>query len=215
MDGVHDMGGMHGFGPVVRPGGEDTHTEDWEIRAQVLSMLSNRSSRALIEAIDPAEYLATDYYGRWLIAAERGARGRGVDEEDLRRWRAVFETDPSAEPPTATDTARVDSLRSYLARPFPVPEATDPWYAVGDRVRVTRDRIEAHHRCPRYVKGVEGTVERVCGDDWPAGSGPDEGAAVEAFYTVRFSSLDLWGERADEPEFALYIDLWQSHLEPA
>jgi len=215
MDGVHDMGGMHGFGAVVRPGWDATHTEGWEIRVQVLSMLSNRSSRALIEAIEPAEYLATDYYGRWLIAAEWGARGRGVDDADLERWRAAFEADPSARPPVDADADRVDSLRAYLARPFPIAEARNPRFAVDDEVRVTRDRIEEHHRCPRYVKGAAGTIERICGDDWPAGGAPRDEDDMEAFYTVRFSSLELWGERSTEPEFSLFIDLWETHLEPA
>ena len=37
MDGVHDLGGMHGFGPVEREADEPSSTPAWE--AAVLAMM--------------------------------------------------------------------------------------------------------------------------------------------------------------------------------
>jgi hypothetical protein len=39
MDGIHDLGGMHGFGAVVAPGGEAPYHERWEPRVFALHLL--------------------------------------------------------------------------------------------------------------------------------------------------------------------------------
>lgn len=214
MDGVHDMGGMHGFGSVVGPGSDVTHTEPWEVRAQVISLLSNRDSRALIEQLEPDQYLSSSYYARWLAAAEQGARNRGVEETDLGRWHDAFAADEDLRPPVVTSPERLATLKDALARASELAPASDPDFAVGERVRVRRNRIEQHHRCPRYARGAEGAIERICGDDQIPGTDPSEGM-VETVYTVRFSSVDLWGKSETEPRFAVLLDLWESYLEPA
>jgi nitrile hydratase len=74
-------------------------------------------------------------------------------------------------------------------------------------------RPEAHHRCPRYLRGALGEVERVLGAD-PVPDADDEDD-VEPVYTVRFSSMDLFGDQteAGEPPYVLLIDLWERYLE--
>lgn len=211
MDGVHDMGGMHGFGAVVEPGSDRTHSEAWELRAQILSFMVGHGSRERIEALPPHEYLASSYYERWLAAAEQGARDRGLDTE-LRLWRGALAGDEDLRPPVTTDPERAAGLRARLVRAPEMAPASSPMFGTGDRVRVRRNRIEHHHRCPRYVRGAEGSIEQICGDDQVPGS--DRGT-VETVYTVRFSSEDLWGGSETEPRFAIHIDLWQSYLEPA
>jgi nitrile hydratase subunit beta len=39
MDGIHDLGGMHGFGAVVEPGGEAPYHQRWEPRVMALHIL--------------------------------------------------------------------------------------------------------------------------------------------------------------------------------
>jgi len=70
MNGVHDMGGMHGFGPIEREENEPVFHEPWEGRVHgMFSMRELRDvydphgSRFLIESIPPARYLASSYYG--------------------------------------------------------------------------------------------------------------------------------------------------------
>ena len=83
MDGVHDMGGMHGFGEVpCRPGQEPVHDE-WEGRVMVMARVVMTGTtidhfRHTIEQMPPDEYLATRYYGRWLWAIERMAAEQGL-----------------------------------------------------------------------------------------------------------------------------------------
>src|SRR5438046_746210 len=103
MDGAHDMGGMHGFGPVRTVDDELPYHEAWEPRAQMVAIMSKATGgtmRANIEKLAPADYLALPYYGRWLAAAERFHVDAGlVDADALRRWYDHFEANPDATPP--------------------------------------------------------------------------------------------------------------------
>lgn len=85
----------------------------------------------------------------------------------------------------------------------------------GDRVRVRRMRPDGHTRCPRYVRGVAGTVERVHGADrLPDLTTYGMPAKPEPVYAIAFASLDLWGP-SDEPPFTVLLGLWDSYLEAA
>ena len=46
-----------------------------------------------------------------------------------------------------------------------MPAAAAPRFRPGQRVRVRRMRPAGHTRCPRYVRGAVGVIERVHGDD--------------------------------------------------
>ena len=85
MDGVHDMGGMHGFGRVVEPDGEVAYHERWEARVFAIQMLVGQEGlgagpggRVVREEMDPAHYLAASYYERWLFSAERRLLRKGT-----------------------------------------------------------------------------------------------------------------------------------------
>ena len=207
------MGGMHGFGAVVTPDGQLTHSEPWEVRAQVLGLLSGTASRGALEALEPATYLASSYYERWLRAAESTLVHRGqVDASELDRWRDSFDRDPDARMPVSSDPATVEAIRGI--GPHRHGPLEHPAFRAGDRVRVRRMRPERHHRCPRYLRGVVGDVEKVLGADPVPGLAKAD-QVDEACYTVRFSSVDLFGDRiaAGEAPYTLFIDLWERYLE--
>jgi nitrile hydratase subunit beta len=209
MDGAHDLGGMQGFGAVRTPDGELEFHESWELRAQVIGLLSGTARRPAIEALDPGEYLTSSYYVRWLRAAEEeSVRSGRLEPTDLDRWRQMFSQDPDAPLPVASDPEMVDFIRHRLG-PHEHGDVESAAFAVGDRVRVRRMRPHGHHRSPRYVRGVVGEVERVCGTD-PVPGVRDE---AEPVYTVRFRSDDLFGPRVEEPPYVLLIDLWERYLE--
>ena len=72
MDGVHDVGGLEGFGPVDAPPSEPVFAEEWERGAFRVAMaaLGGLQSpggrfRHSIERMDPAHYLASSYYEHW------------------------------------------------------------------------------------------------------------------------------------------------------
>jgi hypothetical protein len=73
MNGVHDMGGMHGMGPIVEDKNEPVFHHEWEGRifAMNLAMGAWRkwnidASRHARELIPPAEYLRMSYYEKWV-----------------------------------------------------------------------------------------------------------------------------------------------------
>jgi len=211
MDGIHDMGGMAGFGPVDVDAVGWGH-EGWEARNQVVALLSGGMSRAGIEEIPPSEYLRASYAERWLMCAERRLVAKGVlSADDLAVWRERFDSAPDTPMPRAEQPEALAALEAAVTTTTPMMPATAPRFAVGDRVRVKRMRPERHNRCPRYVRGVVGEVERIPGEEHLPG-GPASSDVREPVYTVRFGSIDLWGEQ-DEPAFDLLIDLWQSYLE--
>jgi nitrile hydratase len=217
MDGAHDMGGMHGFGPVCTPDGELAYHDDWEPRAQMVGLMSKASGgsmRAHIEALAPAEYLALPYYARWLAAAEQSHVANGsVTADDLHRWYEHFEANPDAVPPRREDPRLAELVKKRLSSGGPLPMPKAMRFAPQDSVIVQRMRPDHHNRCPRYVRGARGTIDAVCGEDLVPGRGRDS-EAVEPVYTVRFDSRDLWGH-TDEPAFAVFVDLWESYLEAA
>ena len=77
MNGIHDVGGMHGMGPIVREDNEPVFHHDWERRVFAL-MISTFAGgqfnvdevRHAIERMDPTHYLASSYYEHWLHAME-------------------------------------------------------------------------------------------------------------------------------------------------
>ena len=78
MNGIHDMGGMHGMGPIVREENEPVFHHAWERRAFAINMAAGflgewniDMSRYAREQMPPAEYLATSYYEHWLWGLER------------------------------------------------------------------------------------------------------------------------------------------------
>ncbi len=213
MDGVHDMGGMHGFGAVSVEDDEPVFHEPWEGRTFGLMIatgaagLRHGSIRPGIEAIDPATYLSSTYFERWARSVESGLVDAGTlasAEIDAR----VEAPEPPREHADDTNADLARKLVGALAnRPRrPSGEDVPARFAVGDRVTVKQMAPVAHHRCPRYVRGATGTVTRLPGG-WPHASGD---GPPEATYTVRFSMTDLWGDDA-EPGW-LSIDLWERYL---
>jgi hypothetical protein len=193
MDGIHDLGGRHGFGSLVERDEAGFHAP-WEQRVFALASLllgagcaNTDEFRHAIERLDPVAYLADGYYGRWLGAAEllvADAGGRPVPGRVL---------DPTAA--RSLDTA--------------------PRYAVGDEV-VTRNLHPAGHtRLPGYVRSRRGTVSIVQGA-WvlPDTNAHGRGECPEYVYAVRFTGRELWGESA-EAGTSVHVDLFESYLEAA
>ena len=85
MNGIHDLGGMHGFGPVDPERDEPVFHHEWERRAFAVTMAAGflgewniDMSRYAREQMPPAEYLATTYYEHWLFGLEQLLVERGL-----------------------------------------------------------------------------------------------------------------------------------------
>ncbi len=222
VDGAHDMGGMHGFGPVVEPGGELPYHERWEPRIFAIHLLiglerlgAGPGGRPVREEMDPAGYLAASYYERWLFSAERRLERKGTvapgDVEQMEEQLA-----PGARMPTHHDPVMAERIVTELKTTHPMKPAPEaPRFEAGRRVRVKRMHPAGHTRCPRYVRGAVGMVEAVRGSDrLPDRAVYGEKIAPEPVYSVAFRSEDLWGP-SEERGWTVALDLWESYLEPA
>lgn len=206
VDGIHDLGGMQGFGPVAHSPAEPVFHERWEAVARALMVAvtvaidaSGGEFRHSIERMEPGHYLTSSYYEHWLTAAATLAVEHGLmthSELEARAGGRIPLSGPVLAPPIAEAG----------------PDVVEPRFGVGDRVRVREWHPAGHTRCPRYVRGKSGIVVRVDGIH----SVPDveaHGAArrYEPTYSVRFDADDLW--RDGQRGVRVHVDLWDSYLE--
>lgn len=218
MNGVHDMGGMHGLGPIEHEKNEPVFHHDWEGRVYAMNaalMAFHKWTldawRHHIEVIPPADYLRMSYYEKWLDAMERRIVQYGfVTPEELQRGKA------SAGSAKATPALTVAMARSYARN---LPSAKDPSikprFQVGQRVRGRNINPTGHTRIPRYARGKTGEIVRDHGvHDFPDTSAAGLGAKRQHLYSVRFTARELWGESAS-PRDSVHLDLWDDYLEQA
>jgi nitrile hydratase len=219
MNGIHDMGGMHGFGPVVAEPDEPWFHAEWERRAFALTLAMGftgqwniDASRHARESLPPAQYLSSSYYEIWHAGLETLLRECGlVTAQELADEKVHTEPRPLERILAARDVAKV------LARGGPAARETNakPRFAVGERIRAIVANPAGHTRLPRYARGRPGTVERLHGSHvFPDSNAHGLGEAPQWLYGVRFDAADLWGADAD-PRDAVHIDLWEPHLERA
>ena len=215
---MHDMGGMHGFGPVVVDGCERVADEPWEHRIFGLSAVIDAtgigagSGRPIREELPPGEYLRQSYYERWVFAVEQKVLRKGtISDGEVDEW--VQRLGGGEPVPTRSDPALAQAVLDELRTPEGFGEADRCMFAVGDRVRVRRMRPAGHTRCPRYVRGAEGGVEAIRGADVLPDIGPYRGP-VTPVYAVSFCSDDLFGP-SDDPAWKVILDLFETYLEAA
>jgi hypothetical protein len=155
MDGIHDLGGMHGFGAVVTPGGEAPYHERWEPRAFALHILAGieglgagPGGRATREQMDPAAYLEASYYQRWLWSNEQRLLRKGTiapgEVEAMMERLAAGEPEPASQSGPDQAARAVASLREVV----PLQPVERARFAPGQRVRVRRMRPAGHNPLP-------------------------------------------------------------------
>lgn len=212
------MGGMDGFGPVVRGGSERPYDERWEARVFAIASLiateglAAGSGRATREQMAPEDYLRASYYQRWLWSSERRLERKGtITPGEVDRWVERLQAGESVPHRSDPDLAARAVAAERENRPLAPADGTR--FRVGDRVRVRRMRPRGHTRCPRYVRGAIGIVEALRGKDSFPDIGPYQGPS-EAVYAVAFDSDDLFG-RSGEAPWSVSLDLFESYLEEA
>ncbi|KPZ08660.1 nitrile hydratase subunit beta [Pseudomonas syringae group genomosp. 3] len=217
MNGIHDLGGLHGFGPVLTEENEPAFHHEWERRVFPLfaSMfvgghINVDEFRHSIERMNPIHYLESSYYEHWLHAFETLLVEKGVI--------STAELQGQASPTVAAHPASVltvDLVEAVILGGASARAAQDVpgRFKVGDRVRAKNLNPTTHIRLPRYARGKVGTIEIAHG----AFATPDTmahglGEQPQQVYTVRFTAPELWGVISPD---AVCIDLWDSYLEVA
>jgi nitrile hydratase subunit beta len=204
MDGMHDLGGRQGFGPVRYTLNAKAFHAPWEIRANALYGFAVRCGlfnmdeyRHAIERMEPRHYLTASYYERSLTALLTLCVEKGiVTGAELERLAGGAVPLSSALGP-----GRGNATVRHRFRP-------------GDTVRVRDEHVPGHVRMPGYVRGKTGIVIA----ETPVYPFPDAhahgvAAEEEPTYDVRFRSQDLWPESSDAA--LVHVGLFQSYLEPA
>ncbi len=218
MNGVHDMGGMHGMGAIRREENEPAFHEPWEGRVFALTTAVEAwgrwtldASRHRIERMNAADYLRVSYYEKWLesLLALLSETGMASPAEIQSGERA--EGTPKAIPPLPAD-----QVTAILASGFPASREAGaaPRFQVSERVRTRNINPTTHTRLPRYARRKLGTIERDHGVFvFPDTNAHALGEKPQHVYSVRFEARELWGETARR-EDSVYIDLWDEYLEP-
>jgi len=220
VNGVHDMGGMHGFGPVEPEPGEPVFHAEWERRAFALTLAMGATGEWTLDAARFARedwpagaYLSRTYYEMWLAGLERLLAERGLVSA------AEVESGRPAEParPLRRGAVDADAAARMLRSGGPTNRAAPrpARFAEGDRVRARTMNPPTHTRLPRYVRGRVGTVVLVHGCHvFPDVNAHGGGEDPQWLYTVRFDGRDLWGPDTD-PTVAVSVDAFEPYLEPA
>ena len=221
MNGAHDLGGMHGLGPInpELENEEPWFHSDWEKRVFAMTLATGMlgqwnidTSRHARERQHPADYLKNSYYENWLAGLETLlVENNLISAEELASGKANVDADTKTglRIPGPQDVPKILEKGGPSVR----DPKSEPVYGPGVPVRVINIHPSGHTRAPRYTRGHQGTVAAHHGFHvFPdrAAHGPDDGAHL---YSVWFTADELWGNGAPETD-GVFVDLWEPHLDP-
>lgn len=223
MDGVHDLGGRHGLGPIAPEQDEPVFHADWERSVLVMfpamamaGAFNLDEFRSGMEQIPPAEYLSATYYEHWLHSMILyGTRAGIFDPDDLERRTRHYLDHPGEAAPKAAKPELVETLRGLIPGGDEYRRQTDaePAFAVGQTVRVRPEVSTTHTRRAGYIRGRVGEVVAAHGAYvYPDSNALGLGEDPHHLYTVRFTASELWGDEPGAANSLVHIDLWQPYL---
>lgn len=218
MNGVHDMGGMHGMGPVEIEKDEPVFHSRWEARTFALTLACGFRGkwnldmvRYAREQMPPADYLATTYYEHWLYGLEKLLVEQGlVTAKELETGRAEGKA-------SATGVLWASDVATFLSnrRHARLDDEVPPKFKPGDRVVARNIHPTGHTRLPRYARGRHGVIDRDHGVFVFADTNAmNRDKKPQHLYSVRFPARELWGTTASARD-SVYVNLWDDHLDAA
>lgn len=225
VNGVFDLGGTDGLGPVVVPTDEPVFRAEWEKAVFPMFAMCFRAGffgvdefRHGMEKIDPAVYLKSPYYDHWVHTVEyHGDRTGNLDLDELDRRTEFYLANPDAPLPEHDDDPDLLAfVNAVVPAGAPAKRASDKVarFTVGDTVRVVRQAPHGHTRLARYIRGAVGDVVSHHGTFiYPDTAGNGLGDCPEHVYTVRFDARELWGKDGAEPNESVYFDVWDPYIE--
>ncbi len=219
MNGVHDMGGMHGMGPIQAEKNEPVFHHRWEGRVFAMrrgmaafGRWNIDTTRHEVELVLADEYLRLSYYARQFVAFVELLIKKGfvtrAEVDRGKRARGSAKSQPAMTPASARSMAEngVPTSRN---------DAVAARFHSGQQVRARNIHVTTHTRLPRYVRGKLGSVERDHGVFvFPDTNAHGLGEKPQHVYSVRFPARELWGDAASGRD-AVHVDLWDDYLDPA
>ncbi|MGE3795007.1 MAG: nitrile hydratase subunit beta [Dehalococcoidia bacterium] len=225
MNGVFDLGGTDGLGPINPPAEEPIFRAEWEKPAFTMFAACFRAGwfgvdqfRHGIEVMDPAVYLKAPYYEHWMHTFEHyGIGGGHIDADELDRRTQYYLENPEAPLPEHEQSQELlDFVNAVVPAGAPAGRESDkiPRFKVGDIVRMSTDSPFGHSRRARYTRGKVAEVTAHHGSFiYPDSAGNGNGDAPEHLYTLRFTAQELWGPNTGDPNGVVYFDAWDPYLE--
>jgi nitrile hydratase subunit beta len=219
MNGVHDMGGMHGMGPIHHENNEPVFHVRWESRVFAMYIALSAwhkwnidAARHSREVIPPDEYLRMSYYEKWLAGqVELLVKSGLVTAAEIESGVPAPGTAKATPPMTVEKIPTTVANRINARRDVSVA----PRFRTGQRVRARNMHPVGHTRLPRYVRAKVGNIDRDHGVFvFPDTNAHFLGEKPQHVYSVRFAARELWGEQA-APHDSVYVDMWDDYLEPA
>lgn len=203
MDGMHDLGGRQGFGPVRKLGHTEPFHGEAEIRIAAMWVRLVRQGvynmdeyRHAIERMDPRHYMAASYYERTFTAVASLCVERGVFKAEELSAAAGFEV-PLSRP-----------SREGRRGPSELPDIR-----VGDRVRVKDDFVPGHIRMPGYIRGRCGVVVGASPPyPYPDAHGHGLDSPWQQTFDVRFEARELWPDGAEDAQ--VQVGVFHGYLVP-
>lgn len=214
MDGIHDLGGKQGHGPVPVQTGDADFSHDWErrmwglARAGIARGITIDWFRHGLERMVPADYLSYSYFQKWasnylMIMVDNGE----ISMDEVLTGHAARPGSPAA----AQSLDEMLEFQRSLCTDFSRQIATAPAHKPGDQITTRSHTTAAHSRLPQYAQGRTGTIIAHHG----AHLLPDRGAEgiheAEHLYTVEFTARELWGADAN-PKDSVTLELWESYF---
>jgi nitrile hydratase len=218
MDGIHDLGGKQGYGPIEIDADEAPFHHDWEAREWGIAQNARTPGitidwwRHCRELILPEDYLARPYFDSWAQTDFSTYIEAGwMTLEDIGKADAGRNNGADDDAPAALTLQQVlQEDRSHAFR-FDARIDAEPLFATGQQVRTVSHGHAGHTRLPQYARGRRGTIQACNG----AHVFPDlsaEGVEVHQYcYSVMFTAEELWAEAGGSRD-KVYLDLWESYL---
>jgi len=218
MDGIHDMGGMHGFGKVEPEQNEPVFHAPWEGRTMALNRALGYTgiwtidqTRYGIELLPPDVYLNSSYYKKWAMRLENLLIEKGlIGADELKAGHALRPGKQLKRTLAAADVPNTLSRGSFTR-----PAQSTARFKPGDHVRTKNIHPETHTRLPRYARDRVGVIEAVRGCHvFPDTAAIGKGDNPQWLYTLLFDGRELWGKDSD-PTLKVSIEAFEPYLDPA
>ena len=219
MDGIHDMGGLQGFGRVVDEPESIGFHADWHGRMFALSRVVRYTLpfggdhvRQAIERMEPGHYLNASYYAKWLEGNIACLKAVGVISEEELAGGPLKPLPDTLDPPKAMTPERAPGFIFGGMTSDRMPPAAPPRFAIGEAVRTIAFGIPGHTRLPRYARDRRAVIEAFSGAFVLADANAAGAPRTEWTYRIAFSARELWGAEAAEGD-SVTLDVWESYLE--
>ncbi len=222
MDGIHDCGGMQGFGPINRETDEPVFHHEWEKRVFALSIATSFVTvfgddqfRKQIERIPPSEYINNSYYALWLEALISQLKDmKVIDDNELERGASITPLPKCFDISKQAQAVGLEEVvKGGASQAMPDSDEYPQRFKTGDKIRTRPTMSYGHNRLPRYARNKTGTIISENGNFVFADSNAEQaGLNPQMLYTVEFKSEELWANNA-EPGGTVCLDLWDAYLE--